>query len=262
MSETITAPEIKTSNRPEIQNQVDLQKEALENQFPNENPSLINRFARDKVAAILRRERIKKESAIDGLTTLLSAKPYKAEEQRILETNRRDEDMPTVQGIMFDLDDFGIINKKYGQETGNKVLAAVGRTIKMRIRKSDTAGRVGGEEFMITAPRTNNPSKSPNEKPVPLSEKIRTLLNNADMGNGIKITASFGVTEFQKGDDIEEYHKRLENALVTAKRLGKDRVVEAKLVNGRYVYIDHSTNKKYKVERNESGEIQNPVELI
>ena len=262
MIESPAASDVKISNRPEIQKQVDLQSANLENQFPDAGPNLINRFARDKVASILRIERIKRESAIDELTTLLSSKAYKAEKSRILETNSRDGNMPSIQGIRFDLDDFGNVNKQFGQETGNKVLAAIGRTIKMRIRKSDTAGRIGGEEFEITAPRTENPHRTPNEKPIPLSEKIRIAINNAEMGNGIKITASFGITEYQKGEDIEEYNKRLENAQVAAKRLGKNRVVEARKIKNGHVYIDHSTNQKYKVERDSEGKILDPVEII
>lgn len=268
MTEELSAPE-KVSNNPQIQEQVNLQKQALETTYPNSNPNIINHWARDKVAGILRgnrqrneKEQLKKEAAIDERTTLLNPKAYEAEKTRTLDTISRDEDMPSAQGIRFDLDDFGKINKEYGDAAGNEVLKIIGITSKNAVRSSDIVGRIGGEEFEITAPRTKNPNRAQGEKPIPLSEKIRKSIIEVKLEHGIKITASFGVTEYQKGETIENYNNRLENAQIAAKRLGKNRVVEAKLNNGVYIYVDHSNRKEYSVERDSDGKILDPKELI
>ena len=53
-----------------------------------------------------------------------------------------------------DLDDFKLINDRFGHLTGDAVLRDVAATLKEGIRENDTAARYGGEEFAIILPGT------------------------------------------------------------------------------------------------------------
>lgn len=230
------------------------------------NKDAVLRAARDlesegKEKAEVRAETAENKAAIDNLTGLLNSDTYYPERKRILETISRDENMPTSQGIRIDLDEFRIFNKIYGNQVGNQALKQIGHVIRTNTRISDTSGRIGGDELEITATRTKNPNRISNKLVIPLSEKIRSSIESTTFGPNLKITASIGVTEFQRGENIKDYDNRLENAQVTAKRLGKNRVVEARFIIDKFIYIDHSTGMQYKVDRDNDGKILDPVEI-
>lgn len=64
--------------------------------------------------------------------------------------NRRDVATRNDITLMFiDLDDFGIINKKYGDDVGDEALRLIGATIRKNIREEDIAIRKGGDEFVL-----------------------------------------------------------------------------------------------------------------
>lgn len=51
--------------------------------------------------------------------------------------------------LFIDLDDFGKLNKKFGDDVGDEALRLLGKTIRKNIRDSDIAIRKGGDEFVI-----------------------------------------------------------------------------------------------------------------
>lgn len=51
--------------------------------------------------------------------------------------------------LFIDLDDFGKLNKKFGDDVGDEALRLLGKTIRQNIRESDIAIRKGGDEFVI-----------------------------------------------------------------------------------------------------------------
>ena len=57
--------------------------------------------------------------------------------------------------ILLDVDLFKNVNDTYGHPAGDAVLIEISRLIKSNIRKSDYAGRWGGEEFLIVCPNVN-----------------------------------------------------------------------------------------------------------
>lgn len=54
--------------------------------------------------------------------------------------------------IMIDLDDFKIVNDKYGHLEGDRILKKVASTIKKQVRETDMVARYGGDEFAIILP--------------------------------------------------------------------------------------------------------------
>jgi len=71
----------------------------------------------------------------------------------------------TFSVIIFDIDNFKLLNDTYGHLAGDRVLREIAKEVKKIIRRSDIFGRYGGEEFLIILPKTKDP--------YPVAEKIR-----------------------------------------------------------------------------------------
>lgn len=120
--------------------------------------------------------------------------------------------------IMFDLDHFKRINDTYSHTMGDHVLKEIAQLVSDNIRAHDIFSRWGGEEFMVLIPKTDR------GQAVILAEKLRSLCEHHDFGNGLQVTASFGVTQFKSGDNTESFSSRVDEALYLAKSNGRNRV--------------------------------------
>ncbi len=118
--------------------------------------------------------------------------------------------------ILFDVDDFKIINDVRGHAGGDRALAALAGIVGDRIRDTDLLCRWGGEEFVVIGSNTTI------EKGVQLAEKLRDSIANSDLG----FTCSFGVAE-QREEDFEGMFQAADEALYRAKHKGKNTVVSA-----------------------------------
>lgn len=197
-------------------------------------------------------EKIKLEN-IDPLTGLSTKRSFEIEELKRIAKVNESPDFPPLEGNMFDVDDFGKVNKELGQSTGDRVLKAIGKKILSIVRESDYAGRLGGEELGLLSNRTGF-GLSSDDTPLP-AERIRSGIENLDMDIGRKVTVSVGTTLYRKGETLDQYKKRLETALILAKRLGKNRVVEGLgSMSGHDTYKDWTTGIYYEVFKGEHGE--------
>ena len=159
-------------------------------------------------------QKLEKLATTDGLTGILNRYAFnKFLEEEIYRAERYG---TTFSIILFDIDNFKKINDTFGHLTGDKVLKELARIVKKEIRKSDIFARWGGEEFIILLPNGNNSVK--------VAEKIREKIKNHKFDTLSKITASFGVTSYKKGDTINSIIKRADQALYMAKEKGKNRV--------------------------------------
>jgi diguanylate cyclase (GGDEF)-like protein len=120
--------------------------------------------------------------------------------------------------IMFDLDYFKKINDTYGHNTGDHVLKEVAQLVSDNIRAHDVFSRWGGEEFMVLIPKCDQ-----NQADV-LAQKLRCLCEAYDFGNGLHVTASFGVTQYRSDDDAGSFIARSDEALYMAKSNGRNRI--------------------------------------
>lgn len=121
-----------------------------------------------------------------------------------------------------DLDHFKQLNDVHGHETGDRALRLFARTLRDSIRPTDIAGRWGGEEFVIVLPHT-----TANEA-VGVLERIReSLALTLATGSTPAFTVSFGVGDFEDADTFGDRVGSADQALLAAKRAGRNRVVVA-----------------------------------
>jgi len=161
-----------------------------------------------------------KEANTDSLTGLLNRRSYyeisAIEYQRIVRHNR------DFSVIMIDIDNFKTINDTYGHYTGDKVLKNVSAFIKEAIRQYDNAFRMGGDEFVLFLPETDE------KQAYTLAERIRASIGNIDIKakrNKVQISCSFGIAQFRfKDENLETVVSRADEALYKAKDLGRNRV--------------------------------------
>ncbi|HEU4435792.1 MAG TPA: HD domain-containing phosphohydrolase, partial [Pyrinomonadaceae bacterium] len=96
-------------------------------------------------------EKTRESALVDPLTELPNARGfYMMLEQRIAECQRMNRESLSV--ICMDIDDFKIINDKYGHSIGDRLLASVAGVIRRELRQMDILTRYAGDEFVAIMP--------------------------------------------------------------------------------------------------------------
>jgi diguanylate cyclase (GGDEF)-like protein len=127
----------------------------------------------------------------------------------------------TFSIILFDLDYFKKVNDEYGHLTGDRILQQLTKLVSRANRDADILARYGGEEFIILASATDLKGALKH------AERLRRDIENYQFGLSRKITASFGVAEFNpEEDDINSLIRRADIALYNAKGQGRNCVVK------------------------------------
>ena len=173
-------------------------------------------------ALVMRELEFRHEAITDSLTGAGTRKAFKDESTKLLSMASR-HGMP-LSCIALDVDHFKRVNDTYGHAAGDQVLVGIVKTLKSELRQSDFIGRIGGEEFAVLLPQTE-PSVA-----LHVAEKLRQQIKALHFPGSnppIAVTASFGVSSFASGDDIQSLLGRADNALYEAKRTGRDRTVRA-----------------------------------
>lgn len=124
--------------------------------------------------------------------------------------------------VMLDLDEFKQVNDLHGHDMGDQVLVKTGEIINQYIRVSDFGFRFGGEEFLILLTECNA------NKAAFVSEKILNALRESvfytNKEEELKVTASFGVAEFDGQPDYQHTIKKADEALYLSKQNGRNQV--------------------------------------
>lgn len=120
--------------------------------------------------------------------------------------------------VVFDVDDFKIINDRFGHLVGDRVLIGLVNLVKNNIREIDLLYRWGGEEFAILLPNSKG------AKAYLLTERLRKFVSDFDFGIDMLVTCSFGVAEFGEKDDVNSIFDKADKQLYIAKNEGKNMV--------------------------------------
>ncbi len=152
----------------------------------------------------------------DMLTGVLNR--YSLDQLLERETERSRRHREPLSVIMFDLDDLKKINDTHGHHAGDTALKALSFQILSKIRKSDSLGRWGGDEFLIVAPSTDL------DGALEMAEKLRTEIDSGEFEAIDKLSISMGVSSLEVGEkDYDGLLRRVDRALYESKRRGKNR---------------------------------------
>lgn len=156
-------------------------------------------------------------STIDNLTGVFNRSKFEFELRNEIKRIERYE-TGTFSLVFLDIDHFKNINDKYGHLEGDNTLRDMARLIEKNLRSTDTFARWGGEEFVVIMPLT------PLELAKEVTEKFRKIVEQEQFYVVGKITCSFGITEFKKGDNAQSIILRADKAMYKAKENGRNRV--------------------------------------
>jgi diguanylate cyclase (GGDEF)-like protein len=169
---------------------------------------------------------VHEQSRIDGLTRLLNHNTFYAELEKEVARCRRYERKLAL--IVFDLDHFKKINDTHGHQAGDYILQEVAEVVRTAMRNIDVASRYGGDEFCIILPETESKGAM-----IATNRLVDTIRNHRfrfeKFTHSVRI--SVGVAGLLDSDAAKDLVRRADEALLEAKRLGRDRIVRADEMN-------------------------------
>jgi two-component system cell cycle response regulator len=153
----------------------------------------------------------------DGLTGLFNHTYFY--QQIDFEARRYARYRSLVSLMLIDIDDFKVVNDKYGHREGDRILTAMGKTLIRVARDSDICCRYGGEEFAVILPLTDT------QEAGTIANRLRMELKERLPGGGT-VTVSIGVAACgKKTKTYRDLVERADTALYQVKRSGKNRVM-------------------------------------
>lgn len=161
------------------------------------------------------------QATMDSLTGVMNRRRF--HEQMMLELARSKRTGKMAAVLMADIDHFKAVNDSYGHAIGDIALRHFTDTVTRHLRRTDTIGRLGGEEFAVLLPETEINGAHL------FAERLRQVIASSPAPSSagpIAFTVSIGVTTFGRSDtDSEAIIARADVALYQAKESGRNRVV-------------------------------------
>lgn len=124
-----------------------------------------------------------------------------------------------LSGIMIDIDHFKQINDNHGHQAGDRVIERLGELLQRQLRKYDSAGRYGGEEFFVVL------ADADEAQALQFAGRFRDALQGVSIAHGdadISFTVSMGIAEYRTGESRDNWIARADRAMYIAKRRGRD----------------------------------------
>lgn len=167
-----------------------------------------------KLRLALEREQLKADT--DRLTGLLNKEAFRERSEQAIAHARRYNHPVSLAFI--DLDNFKQVNDTQGHARGDKLLQEFSETIIATIRKTDIAGRIGGDEFCIFFPETDHIMVRA------AVEKLTRALDIMTSQSGWQITASLGVVSCKEIDEtFDALLGKADKLMYEAKSRGKNK---------------------------------------
>jgi diguanylate cyclase len=162
-------------------------------------------------------DREKHGARLDPLTRLGNRKSF--DERLADDLTRCAASGPPAVMLLWDLDNFKIINDSYGHRAGDRVLQSVATCFMAGLRAEDFVARIGGEEFVMLM------AGLPAAKAQQIADELRggiEALRFHFRNTPVRVTASCGFTDLRPGDTSDSVFERADAALYRAKRAGKN----------------------------------------
>ena len=121
--------------------------------------------------------------------------------------------------LLLDIDHFKTLNDTYGHDMGDDVLVRLANILKALCRKEDVLARIGGEEFVILLPNTDESAS------LVFAERIREAVASNTFEVSKRVTVSIGVALGNtKNANYDELYKQADTAMYRAKTDGRNHV--------------------------------------
>lgn len=162
---------------------------------------LSNALSRDSLTGLLKHADIKEKVTIERERAMRTSKPFSV--------------------VMLDIDHFKKVNDTHGHAVGDNVIRALANLLRQRLRRVDSLGRYGGEEFLAVLPDCNG------VQAVKIIDQIRqqfSLLSFVGEQGEFFVSLSAGVACCM-GSTANEVMETADRALYNAKRSGRNRVL-------------------------------------
>lgn len=155
----------------------------------------------------------------DGLTGLANRRAFDAELPAFME--RAQAIGSGLVLLAIDLDHFKPVNDTLGHAAGDFVLREVGKILREKVRKTDLACRIGGDEFTVVLSDLDEAMARLR------AETLRAAIAafpHPGNDQGIRITTTMGGTLYRAPESVADFMHRADEALYAAKRAGRNRV--------------------------------------
>ena len=160
------------------------------------------------------------EATHDALVDLVNYREFHTRLQHVAAMSAREKQPYAL--LFVDLDYFKQINDTAGHAAGDEALRLVGALLKDQLRSTDTAGRVGGDEFAVLL------SGCPRERAEQIANNILSAVQKLEVrweGKTFHVGASIGVAYTDAGEyDTAAVLRAADSACYTAKRSGRNRI--------------------------------------
>jgi diguanylate cyclase (GGDEF)-like protein/putative nucleotidyltransferase with HDIG domain len=164
------------------------------------------------------RTRISDAARSDPLTGLLNRRSF--DELLELEVERARRTGRPLSVLFGDLDNFARVNAEQGHEAADAALELVARDLGKWKRRIDRAARIGGDEFALLLPETDEHGAHI------LAERLRRATHRSFGDAPVPLTICFGVASHPcHGGDSATLMRSAERAMLAAKQFGRDRSV-------------------------------------
>jgi len=164
----------------------------------------------------IEKTKFKHKAFTDELTGVYNRAYFNEELSKQIANYKRDK-IP-FSFIILDIDKFKNFNDTYGHQIGDEVLKDLAKIINNHTRASDIFARWGGEEFVKILPNTSL------EDAIKVTEHLRRIVEYHTFVDNLKVTCSFGISQFRQNDTQDDLMKRADDALYRAKENGRNRV--------------------------------------
>jgi diguanylate cyclase len=164
----------------------------------------------------------KQGARVDALTGIANRKSF--EERIAQDIARKPGAEPRVVMLLWDLDNFKVINDSYGHRAGDLVLRSVAACFLAAVRGNDFVARIGGEEFVMLLGSTKI------AQALLIANQVRTAVEALRFhfrGTPVRVTVSCGLAELKERDGAATVFDRADSALYRAKQGGKNSCVAA-----------------------------------
>jgi len=197
------------------------------NRYTNKSKSQVKALKKERASLnqevkrrIILEKELNKLANEDTLTEIYNRRYFMSRASEEISSAQRD-GVPLSMALI-DIDKFKCVNDKYGHPAGDKILKCFAQHCKQMLRKSDIAGRFGGEEFAILLLNTSV------EQAQQIMDKFRQEISeHTFLFNGIKmkITISIGICVCgEQISDMDRLYSAADKALYHAKRNGRNKI--------------------------------------